>query len=176
MPTDVSVVLQQIDEVMGLYRELRQQSQYGDCSDLRSTAGTALRSEYEAGILQPLRQPAKNQGPKNGRIVFISCGQVTEAERQLGSSVSGLVRDLTPYQPYFAQNQSSLEGLTKNILEALSRAVGLIAIMHPRGKVVSLGGHAAHSGLGLDRTRDRNRRVHHASVEEANPRRCLHSC
>jgi hypothetical protein len=50
-----------------------------------------------------------------------------------------LIHELTPYEPYFAQNQSNLEGLTKNILEALNDSVGLVAIMHPRGKVISLG-------------------------------------
>lgn len=68
-------------------------------------------------------------------IVFISCGQVTERERNLGTAVAALVRELTPYEPYFAENQSSLEALTRNVLEALNHSVGLIAIMHPRGLV-----------------------------------------
>ena len=73
-----------------------------------------------------------SRGPN---IVFISCGQVTERERNLGTAVAGLVRELTPYEPYFAENQSSLEALTRNVLEALNHSVGLIAIMHPRGLV-----------------------------------------
>ena len=74
---------------------------------------------------------------QNKTTVFISCGQVTEAELRLGSDVSRLVKELTPFEPYFAQNQQSLEGLTKNILDGLERSVGLIAIMHPRGQVIS---------------------------------------
>jgi hypothetical protein len=73
-------------------------------------------------------------------LVFISCGQVTEAEKKLGDDVCRLVRELTPFEPYFAQSQHSLEGLTKNILEGLARSVGLIAIMHPRGRVASPSG------------------------------------
>jgi hypothetical protein len=42
---------------------------------------------------------------------------------------------MTPHEPYFAENQNSLEALTKNILGSLDGAVGLIAIMHPRGVV-----------------------------------------
>jgi hypothetical protein len=42
---------------------------------------------------------------------------------------------MTPHEPYFAENQNSLEALTKNILCSLDDAVGLIAIMHPRGAV-----------------------------------------
>lgn len=72
--------------------------------------------------------------PQN-KVVFISCGQVTEEERALGRSIAQLIEQLTPFQAYLAQNQSSLEGLTQNILKALNRCLGLIIVMHPRGKV-----------------------------------------
>jgi hypothetical protein len=68
-------------------------------------------------------------------VVFVSCGQMTEEEKSLGNQVCALVRNLTPHQPYFAENQSSLEALTTNILASLDESVGLIAIMHPRGVV-----------------------------------------
>jgi|SRR5271156_697880 len=68
-------------------------------------------------------------------LVFISCGQVTLAEKQLGKDVCALVEKLTPYIGYFAENQGSLEALTKYILANLDKAIGLIAIMHPRGSV-----------------------------------------
>jgi hypothetical protein len=68
-------------------------------------------------------------------LVFISCGQVTVAEKQLGKDVCALVERLTPHIGYFAENQGSLEALTKYILANLDEAIGLIAIMHPRGTV-----------------------------------------
>ena len=74
-------------------------------------------------------------GTKKGGLVFISCGQLTDAEKGLGNEVCRLIRELTPHEPYFAENQNSLEALTRNILGALDDAVGLIAIMHPRGIV-----------------------------------------
>jgi len=74
------------------------------------------------------------------KLVFISCGQVTERERRVGMAAAELVHQLTPYNAYFAENQTSLEGLTKNILGALDRSVGLIAIMHPRGMMALPGG------------------------------------
>jgi hypothetical protein len=74
-------------------------------------------------------------GTKTGGLIFISCGQVTNAEKALGKQVCDLVRQLTPHEPYFAENQNSLEALTNNILGSLDDAVGLIAIMHPRGVV-----------------------------------------
>lgn len=72
-------------------------------------------------------------------IVFISCGQQTDQERQLGNKIQELVRDLTPFEPYYAEYQSTLEGLTKNIFAALHRCVGFIAVMHHRGRIDSPG-------------------------------------
>lgn len=75
-------------------------------------------------------------------ILFISCGQVTEEEKQLGKDIVRLVADLTPFRPYFAEEVSSLDGLTNSILRALEAAGGFIAVMHPRGKVITpLGNH-----------------------------------
>ena len=68
-------------------------------------------------------------------IVFVSCGQITKEEKELGRAVCQFVTEHTSYEPYFAENQTSLDGLTKNILGALDRCVGLIVIMHPRGTV-----------------------------------------
>jgi hypothetical protein len=74
------------------------------------------------------------------KFVFISCGQVTEEEKSLGRTIAQLVEDLTPFKAYLAQNQSGLEGLTENILRALNRCVGLIVVMHPRGRVKGMHG------------------------------------
>ena len=52
-----------------------------------------------------------------------------------------LVHELTLHRAYFAENQSSLEGLTQNILAALDDAVGLITIMHPSGSIIFPGEH-----------------------------------
>jgi hypothetical protein len=72
---------------------------------------------------------------RNRGIVFISCGQQTEREKQLGKQIQTLVRELTPFEPYYAEYQSSLEGLTKNIFAAIRRCVGFIAVMHHRGRI-----------------------------------------
>jgi hypothetical protein len=41
------------------------------------------------------------------KTVFISCGQSTDKERELGQRVCALVEKLTPFEGYFAQNQST---------------------------------------------------------------------
>src|SRR6267143_2201178 len=48
------------------------------------------------------------------------------------------------YEPYFAENQSSLKGLHENILSKLNECSGFIAVMHPRG-MVSFPGGAKHT-------------------------------
>lgn len=69
------------------------------------------------------------------RTVFISCGQFLESEKALGREAAELVTKLTPFQGYFAENQSDLRGVTESILARLYNSVGFIAIMHDRGRV-----------------------------------------
>jgi hypothetical protein len=73
-------------------------------------------------------------------IIFVSCGQVTPAELQLGKDLVRLIEDDGRYSAYFAENQSSFEGVTQNILARLEDAAGFVAVIHPRGDVhVSIG-------------------------------------
>jgi|GEM_PF-4379311 len=81
------------------------------------------------------REFAKLRERRSDKTVFVSCGQVTDAERQLGKSICKLVEELTPFRAYFAENQTSLEALTENILTRLNNCVAFIAVMHPRGDV-----------------------------------------
>jgi hypothetical protein len=71
-------------------------------------------------------------------LVFISCGQFTEQEKQLGERVRVLVEELTECEGYFAENKNSLDGISQHIFGALNQAAGFIAIMHHRGHVRSL--------------------------------------
>lgn len=73
------------------------------------------------------------------RIVFISCGQYVEEERQLGKALADLVEAKTPFRGYFAENQMSFEAVTQNILAALNDCAGFVAVIHRRGEVSTLG-------------------------------------
>ena len=103
-------------------------------------------SPHEEGVknrlehLRNLERRFEKSQEQSSNIVFISCGQYTEEEKRLGRKVAGLVSELTPFTPYFADFQSSLEALTENILGRLHKCVGFIAIMQPRGDVVYPGG------------------------------------
>jgi hypothetical protein len=69
------------------------------------------------------------------KTVFISCGQYAPEERELGKQVCDMVAKCTPFEGYFAENQSTLRTLSENILRRLYESVGLIVIMHHRGKI-----------------------------------------
>jgi hypothetical protein len=69
------------------------------------------------------------------KTIFISCGQYTAAEKQLGMQISKMVRSLTDCVPFFAEEVQDLNGLDANILSALRDCVGFITVMHPRGEI-----------------------------------------
>jgi hypothetical protein len=69
------------------------------------------------------------------KTIFISCGQYTGAEKQLGKQISKMVRDLTDCEPFFAEDVHDLNGLDTNILSALHNCVGFITVLHPRGEI-----------------------------------------
>ena len=53
----------------------------------------------------------------------------------LSRKAADLVTTLTPFDGYFAEDQSDLAGVTESILNRLYDSVGFIAIMHQRGTV-----------------------------------------
>jgi hypothetical protein len=63
-------------------------------------------------------------GEKQGRV-FISCGQYSPEEITLGQKLAAAIDAETNFTGYFAQNQTSLEGLSRNILGALKSCVHL---------------------------------------------------
>lgn len=66
--------------------------------------------------------------------IFISCGQCTDAEKNLGKEIAKIVREFG-FEPFFAEDVQDLNGLDTNILSALRDCVGFITILHPRGLI-----------------------------------------
>src|ERR1700675_1915434 len=73
--------------------------------------------------------------PERRKTVFISCGQYAPEERELGKQVCEMVAKYSPFDGYFAENQTTLKALSENVLRRLYESVGLIVIMHHRGKI-----------------------------------------
>ena len=83
-------------------------------------------------------------------LVFVSCGQYTPEEIKLGQDLAAAVEAETDFEGYFAQNQTSLEGLSRNIFGALKSCVAFVAVMHHRGKVETLHGIQARGSVWVE--------------------------
>jgi hypothetical protein len=71
------------------------------------------------------------------RLIFVSCGQLTEEERTLGRRIKAEIDTTDGYEGYFADAVQDFTGLADHILGALRRSTGAVVILHPRGRVVS---------------------------------------
>ena len=76
----------------------------------------------------------------NKPLIFISCGQYTDAEKHLGKAIVKMVEEVTEMEAFFAEDVQNLNGLDSNILNALRDCVAFITVMHPRGKINRLDG------------------------------------
>lgn len=71
------------------------------------------------------------------RLIFVSCGQLTEEERTLGRRIKAAIDAADGYEGYFADAVQDLTGLADHILDALRRSTGAVVVLHPRGHVVT---------------------------------------
>ena len=71
----------------------------------------------------------------NNKLIFVSCGQVTEEEKQLGSAVKCLIDGTKDFEAYFAETVHDLSALGHHIFDALRRCSGAICFLHKRGSV-----------------------------------------
>jgi hypothetical protein len=83
----------------------------------------------------PAAPPTPAVGGGGQPLVFVSCGQVTQAEKELGRKIVALVEGRPGVRAYFAQEVSSLQALSTNIFSNLKEASAVIAVMHHRGTV-----------------------------------------
>jgi hypothetical protein len=107
------------------------------------------RRQNEQILAAVLASKKEVTAPQN-KIIFISCGQFTVDELALGQQVKTIVEEVTDCKGYFAQNQSTLEALSTNILSALHRCVGFVGIMHHRGTVKTLSGEIIRASVWIE--------------------------
>lgn len=77
---------------------------------------------------------AKEMQSSEPKIIFISCGQSTEAEIQLGTQIFSMVKSFG-FEPFFAEKVQNLDGLNSSILRKLSECAAFITVLHPRGEI-----------------------------------------
>src|SRR5216684_7841582 len=87
-------------------------------SDFLNETKSAIE-EYRHKPESSPREPTTLRKTKSS-LIFVSCGQSTPAERQLGQAIAKLVEEKTGCTAYFAENQTNLEGVTENILKRLN--------------------------------------------------------
>ena len=71
------------------------------------------------------------------RLIFVSCGQGTESEINIGRGVSDLINETEGYEAYFADNVQNLAALSEHIFDALRGCSGAVVLLHPRGRVLA---------------------------------------
>lgn len=69
------------------------------------------------------------------RLIFVSCGQRTQSEKELGGRICQEINATAGFESYFAENVQSLSALGRHILDALGQCCGAVVLLHPRGKV-----------------------------------------
>jgi hypothetical protein len=69
------------------------------------------------------------------RLIFVSCGQQSTDEKQLGSLAKHIVDSVPGYKAYFAEYVQSLDSLAASILNGLMTCSAMIAFLHDRGLV-----------------------------------------
>ncbi|MDQ5986520.1 MAG: hypothetical protein CSYNP_02250 [Syntrophus sp. SKADARSKE-3] len=74
------------------------------------------------------------------KLIFVSCGQLTEAEKQLGTAVKNAIDNTDDFEAYFAETVHDLTALAHHILEALRLCSGAISFLHNRGSVTGATG------------------------------------
>lgn len=83
-------------------------------------------------------------------LIFVSCGQRTEAEKALGEKIERKVNSTPGFRAYYAENVQSLDALTNDIFQNLQTCSGLIAILHERGVITQNGKNTVTSSIWIN--------------------------
>ncbi len=74
------------------------------------------------------------------KLIFVSCGQLTEDERTLGILIKAIIDATAGFEAYFAQAVQDFETLGRHVLDAVRRCAGAVVVLHDRGVVVAVDG------------------------------------
>ncbi len=125
------LAVEQIDSLLDRVPQLQSGTTGDACVRLNGILNRARERTIRVGADETRAQRDESRE----RILFISCGQYSKQEKQLGRDIVQLVREETTFTPYFAEDISNLDGLTRSIFSKLDEAVGLICVMHNRGRI-----------------------------------------
>lgn len=69
------------------------------------------------------------------KLIFVSCGQLTDDEKNIGNAIKNLIDSTDDFKAYFAESVHELKTLAPHVFEALYRCSGAIIFLHGRGSV-----------------------------------------
>ena len=71
------------------------------------------------------------------QLIFISCGQLTEAEKFTGVLLKTIVDGTSGFEAYFAETVQDLDALAQHVFEGIQNCSGAIVVLHKRGLVTN---------------------------------------
>jgi hypothetical protein len=74
------------------------------------------------------------------KLIFVSCGQLTEDERTLGILIKATIDATAGFEAYFAQAVQDFEALGRHVFDAMRRCAGAVVVLHDRGMVTGADG------------------------------------
>jgi hypothetical protein len=81
-----------------------------------------------------------DSGSMAKKLIFISCGQLTETEKSVGVLLKAVVEGIPGFQAYLAETVHDLDGLAHNVLEGIQNCCGAIVVLQDRGLVTQSDG------------------------------------
>ena len=74
------------------------------------------------------------------KLIFVSCGQLTDGEKTLGTLLKSVIDETPGFEAYFAQTVHDLDALAKHVFDSLRRCAGAVVILQDRGVVLGTDG------------------------------------
>lgn len=71
------------------------------------------------------------------KTIFVSCGQLTEAERTLGVLVKAIIDGTPGFEAYFAETVQDLESLGHHLMTGIQQCAGAVVVLQDRGIVIN---------------------------------------
>lgn len=69
-------------------------------------------------------------------LIFVSCGQLTDAEKTLGVLIKTVIDGTPGFEAYFAETVQDVEALGRHVLDGIRRCVGAVVVLQDRGTVM----------------------------------------
>src|SRR3972149_8904095 len=74
------------------------------------------------------------------KLIFVSCGQLTDAEKIRGVLLKTVIDGTPGFRAYFAETVHDLESLAKHVLDGIQQCSGAVVILQDRGTVTHVDG------------------------------------